>query len=355
MGFSRLINGLKSIRSGVSNVVNAAKNALKGATQGQNYQKRADSHMREHTAQARTQFDLGDAPRRPAPRTEEPKSRPSTPPRAENTRPSQPDPFWGSISSQVSSFGFDTGATISVQDEEQTRAFEQALREKEEEEKRKKNKLPDPFEEESPSEPPVPPGGGSPPSPPRDNGAGGFGSGSADEWLHSGKMKLIDRSTNIYGISYDINSQTLFVQFKHWEPGMDWMEHSGPGSVYRYDDVDESEALDFYKTASKGCWVWNNLRVHGRWGGYQKEYDLVRVPSSYVPRVAITASSGDWWVPRSCEAGTSTLEARKAIPLYVFARWREAHEKAKRRAMPNRGEPNRARPRSYRPNNGRPY
>lgn len=353
MGFfgklSKLVSGLTSGTS-----------APKGASQGQAYQKKAESKAREYTSQAQAYQSKAESKTREytsqartqtkseAPRYEEPKSAP---------KQSIASKFWSKVSSFVAPNTAGRREKDVSREAEQVKAFNDAL-DKMEEEYRQKSQAPskpveiDPFEiDASPSEPPSPPGG-SPPSTPRNYGGGGFG-GSEDEWLHSGTMKLIENSTNVYGISYDLQNQALFIQFKHWEPGMDWMEHSGPGSVYRYDDIDESEALEFYRSASKGCWIWDRLRVHASWG-HQREYELVRVPSSYVPREAVDAGEHGWWVSRSSLAGSSTLESAPAIPIQLFAYWRKQHEARKRRATPDRGTPERGKPRSFRPNNGRP-
>lgn len=77
-------------------------------------------------------------------------------------------------------------------------------------------------------------------------------------------------SSNVLAIAYDIDTNTLQVQFND-------------GSVYHYYDVPEDVAIAMLKTTSPGRFVWNELRdvyaytrVSGRWNGPRLGSTVVR-------------------------------------------------------------------------------
>ena len=329
-GFGKVVSGLKSVlKSGASAAKNAAKSGAEffsGAKRGQAYQKKAESHAKTYTEQSRTHYKI-----------EEPETKRSD--------------FQEEFYEQATRGPIPVEGTLRERFRSKVKkAFELF---------KGRFKRKDPFDEEPeppfygdtfPPSPP-PPGDGPPPPFPEPPGGGD----DVDEWLHSGRVKIVDGSSNVYAISYDIIQQALYIQYKHWEPGMDWMNHEGPGATYAYAGVDENEAYEFYKSASKGGWVWDRLRVHGSWGGHQKPMSLMKVESGYVPRQSF---GKNWWDNRTDSEFSATLPPKRAIPLAKFAYWRRQLEKKKNNASPDRGKPDRGtpdngRPRSYRPNNGR--
>jgi len=59
-------------------------------------------------------------------------------------------------------------------------------------------------------------------------------------------------SSNVYGISYDLHSQTLFVQFN--------AKGGGPGSIYRYIAVPPEVYQRFMDSPTKGGFFAKNVK-----------------------------------------------------------------------------------------------
>lgn len=70
-------------------------------------------------------------------------------------------------------------------------------------------------------------------------------------------------STNVRGATYFQESNQMLVEFKG-------------GSAYVYSNVSEQEAINFAQAASKGAWVWDNLRIRGTKYGHRKPYRRIR-------------------------------------------------------------------------------
>lgn len=70
-------------------------------------------------------------------------------------------------------------------------------------------------------------------------------------------------STNVEAAQYDHEKNILIITFKE-------------GSQYAYSNVSLQEAVGFAQSASKGGWVWNNLRIRGTKHGHRKPYRRVR-------------------------------------------------------------------------------
>lgn len=140
------------------------------------------------------------------------------------------------------------------------------------------------------------------------------------EWLFQGKfLKVVSR--NVYAIAYSLATRELFVQYLFWAPGME--QHSGPGPVYRYESISPSLALTAYDAASKGVWIWDNLRIRGTFAGHQFPYSLFHVANEYVPRKATFMLGGEWFVPRDFFAKSEGKwkPVRSSLPL-APVRWR---------------------------------
>lgn len=68
-------------------------------------------------------------------------------------------------------------------------------------------------------------------------------------------------SSNVAQYWYEQANRTLYIQYKD-------------GSTYAYYSVSEPEAISLFQSASKGTWVWDNLRIRGTKVGARKEYAL---------------------------------------------------------------------------------
>lgn len=158
-------------------------------------------------------------------------------------------------------------------------------------------------------------------------------------WMASGKFKLINTEGNVYAISYNIASRSLFVQYKHWSPPMPLGTQIGPGPIYEYTNVSMDEARAFYLAPNPGEWIWDNLRVRGTWSRHRKPYRIVAISRGYLPRKAWWNYKNDgveWFVRRQVwgsngSAVYSQLPTAPAPPIGY-----DGH--------PLRGTPNRGRP-----------
>lgn len=110
------------------------------------------------------------------------------------------------------------------------------------------------------------------------------------------------------------------------------------GALYEYHDVPARVFQEFRKAASKGGFVWDNIRVRGTVSGHKYSYDLAGIVGGYVPRQAglKRGQQGEWFMRRRFRDESGVFESR--LP-----------EQRVKRSGPNRGLPNRATP-----NRGRP-
>lgn len=149
-------------------------------------------------------------------------------------------------------------------------------------------------------------GGGAGGVPPGD--ASGGAAGSGDEGGAGGgisgaiQMRRV-QSSNVYAIGYDQQTGTLRVQYLGGG-GLATKEarnraRTKPGPVYDYRAVPGRLWQSFQGAASKGKWVWDNLRIRGTVAGHRFDYTLISgtlvgmqqrrgkmVPRIYVPRLA---------------------------------------------------------------------
>ena len=168
--------------------------------------------------------------------------------------------------------------------------------------------------------------------------------GESGLWMVQGKWKIVQNSDNIYAIRYDIESESLFVQFKHWAPPMPFGSQNGPGPIYEYKGVSIPEAHSIFRAKDAGDWLWDNLRVRGTWSGHQKPYRIVSISGGYLPRKATANYRGtgqEWFVRRQTwgpngKAVYSQLPTAPAPPMGQDGR--------PFRAPPNRGRPNNGKP-----------
>lgn len=70
------------------------------------------------------------------------------------------------------------------------------------------------------------------------------------------------QSSNVAHIQYRIQDDLLVIRFKD-------------GSTYGYEPIFPQEAASLFKSASKGTWVWDNLRIRKTKLGHKKHYYLI--------------------------------------------------------------------------------
>lgn len=136
--------------------------------------------------------------------------------------------------------------------------------------------------------------------------------GKLVEWV------MVTRSSNVFAFAYEWNPRNarepgnLLVKFL----GGDSKHRSGPGAMYRYFDVNRSVFVAFKMAASKGGFVWDELRIRGTVSGHQYSYALAGTgPSGYIPRQAVVAKRGrvgrGAFVRRTFEGRQSNLQERE--------------------------------------------
>ncbi len=122
------------------------------------------------------------------------------------------------------------------------------------------------------------------------------------------------RSSNVEGIGFEWRESgtvgNLLVRFL----GGDSKHRQGPGPLYRYFDVDHSVFNAFKRAASKGSFVWSDLRIRGTISGHQYSYELAGTgPDDYVPRQAglKRGQKGEFFLPRTFQGRRSSLPEKQ--------------------------------------------
>ncbi len=130
-------------------------------------------------------------------------------------------------------------------------------------------------------------------------------------------------SDNVYEFGYDAEHAYLYVRFKKGLAPHEQARPNAPGSLYRYAGVTPDEFLSLYKTRNGGTgeWVWDHLRIRGTVSGHQKDYELVGIMDTYVPRKATVKRNEkgvleEWFIPRTVRSETGKLlKSRKGAEL----------------------------------------
>jgi len=112
-------------------------------------------------------------------------------------------------------------------------------------------------------------------------------------------------SSNIYSIGYDNDSHTLMVRFVGRHSHKD--NSRRPGSIYAYFHVPARRFLQFLDAASKGKWLWDNVRIRGTISGHRYDYALVGIEAGYVPRKATLTPLGEAYIQRQVWTDKSRL------------------------------------------------
>lgn len=151
-------------------------------------------------------------------------------------------------------------------------------------------------------------------------------------------------SSNVHSIGFDINTHspaigTLKVRFLQT-----FGAHGGgkvAGALYEYYNVPTEVFRRFQKAASKGKFVWDNLRIRGTVSGHKFDYSLQGISRGYVPRKATLTGQGEAFVKRTFlgkhhRTGEVRLfQSRDTELVRPFTNGRPGE--------PNRGRPNRGR------------
>lgn len=136
------------------------------------------------------------------------------------------------------------------------------------------------------------------------------------EWQEQIEGPYLVESSNVYSIAYEWNMKdvmspgNLLVQFL----GGTGKSRSGPGATYRYHGVRHELFEEFRRAASKGGWVWDELRVRGTISGHQYPFDLAGIDDKgYIPRAASLKRGhvGEYFVKRRFMGGESQKEERQ--------------------------------------------
>lgn len=123
---------------------------------------------------------------------------------------------------------------------------------------------------------------------------------------------ILVESSNVHSIAYEFNLANstqpgnLLVRFL----GGTSKNRTGPGAMYSYKSVPYEIFKAFKIAASKGGFVWDELRVRGTVSGHQFDYQLADLGEmSHVPRQAgfKTGQTGEFYMPRNFRGQRSTL------------------------------------------------
>lgn len=153
-------------------------------------------------------------------------------------------------------------------------------------------------------------------------------------------------SSNVYAIAFIWNNAdpahgTLRIRFLNKRKG----SKSARGAVYHYYDVHPALFQDFRRSASKGRWVWDHMRIRGTVSGHRYRYMLTMLSSDgYVPRQATRLGNEEWFIRRNV-LGNNGQQYRSELQDEFVKFWQDKRGRPNRGkgGGPNRGTPNRGR------------
>ena len=156
----------------------------------------------------------------------------------------------------------------------------------------------------------------------------------AEVLVASGDWKRFSNSRDVYAIRYEIKTNSLFVQYKHWDPSMEIGTQNGPGPVYEYSDVSIPEARSAFRTRNIDEWLTNRVVGRGPASESIKPYRFVSGSKGYTPRKATKKRGREWYEPRLVwnkrgDATTATLPPGPA-PEDGKPRSRRSYQKRKK-------------------------
>jgi hypothetical protein len=170
----------------------------------------------------------------------------------------------------------------------------------------------------------------------------------ADHPVVTGEEIPAPGSSNVFSFFYDLTKNAIYIRFL----GGNSQARGGPGSLYVYHGCSPEEFVRLYDAASKGTWIWDNLRIRGTQSGHRKEYSLAAISGGYVPRKATMTGEGEAYVPRTRFYQDGSYYD-SALPFELLSdRMRPPPMFGGGSADPNTGRPNP--PNRGKPNTGRP-
>ncbi len=148
-------------------------------------------------------------------------------------------------------------------------------------------------------------------------------------------------SSNVRAISFNFNfkfphKSTLYVQFLGTDAAGNRVGH---GPMYEYYDIAPDKFDNFRTAASKGGWIWDELRVRGSAVQHRVKYTLKGIVGGYVPRRATIRNGREMFVRRTIQHRAGLHEkARKPITSPL-----PDQDLGPARRRPRRGRPRRGR------------
>ena len=93
-------------------------------------------------------------------------------------------------------------------------------------------------------------------------------------------------SSNVHSIGFRYDTADIGTLLVRYLASLPDGVRAGPGSLYEYFKVPSILFERFKQAASKGKFVWDNLRIRGTVSGHKFSYDLTGITQEYVPRRA---------------------------------------------------------------------
>lgn len=149
-------------------------------------------------------------------------------------------------------------------------------------------------------------------------------------------------SSNVHSIGFrmdwdDPGDSVLLIRYKDSRKG----RGGRAGSLYAYFGVHPDDFQVLSRAASKGEWVWDNLRIRGTVSGHHVPYMLKGISGDgYVPRQAVRVDDEEFFIGRNV-TGTSRKTGKSK--LYQSELPNQRVGRVVNRGEPNRGAPNRGR------------
>jgi len=131
-------------------------------------------------------------------------------------------------------------------------------------------------------------------------------------------------SSNVHSIGFEFNFKKphrskLLVRFLGTQPGG---ERTGKGSLYEYFDIHPDKFVAFRRAASKGEWVWDELRVRGSRVAHQVRYNLRAIVGKYLPRRAAIRNGKEMFIRRKrqtrAKLGENPIDLVSQLPTQVL-------------------------------------
>lgn len=149
-----------------------------------------------------------------------------------------------------------------------------------------------------------------------------------DDPVITGRMMNV-RSSNVHSIGYRFNfnqPQSSLLIVRYLQKDRRGSTANVPGPWYQYEDCSIAEFRQMRRAASKGRWVWDNLRIRGSRTAHQKRYRLIGLGQGYVPRRAGIRAGREAYIPRKIQGrqvGTGRpVTLRSPLRLQIFGRTR---------------------------------